>query len=44
MLFKFFFQNNFKRIFGDEKEVTKGKGIITLFRKVGFQTFLVDVM
>jgi len=52
--------NNFKRIFGNEKEVvvcfgdyeqkqqmkykeaTKGKGIRTLFRKAGFQTYLVD--
>ena len=52
--------NNFKRIFGDEKEVvvcfgdyeqkqhmkykeaTKGKGMRTLFRKAGFQTYLVD--
>ena len=52
--------NNFKRIFGDEKDVvvcfgdyeqkkqmkykeaTKGKGMRTLFRKAGFQTFLVD--
>ena len=52
--------NNFKRIFGSEKEVvvcfgdyeqkkhmkfkeaTKGKGMRTLFRKAGFQTFLVD--
>ena len=52
--------NNFKRIFGNEKDVvvcfgdyeqkkhmkfkeaTKGKGIRTLFRKAGFQTFLVD--
>ena len=52
--------NNFKRIFGNEKEVvvcfgdyeqkqqmkykesTKGKGMRTLFRKAGFQTYLVD--
>jgi len=52
--------NNFKRIFGNEKEVvvcfgdyeqkyqmkykeaTKGKGIRTLFRKAGFQTYLVN--
>jgi len=52
--------NNFKRIFGDEKDVvvcfgdyeqkqhmkykeaTKGKGMRTLFRKAGFQTYLVD--
>jgi transposase len=52
--------NNFKRIFGNEKDVvvcfgdyeqkkqmkfkeaTKGKGMRTLFRKAGFQTFLVD--
>ena len=52
--------NQFKKIFGDEKEVvicfgdyeqkqhmkykeaTKGKGMRTLFRKAGFQTFLVD--
>ena len=52
--------NNFKRIFGNEKDVvvcfgdyeqkkqmkykeaTKGKGIRTLFRKAGFQTYLVD--
>ena len=52
--------NNFKRIFGDEKEIvvcfgdyeqkqhmkykeaTKGKGMRTLFRKAGFQTYLVD--
>ena len=52
--------NNFKRIFGNEKDVvvcfgdyeqkkqikykeaTKGKGMRTLFRKAGFQTYLVD--
>ena len=52
--------NNFKRIFGNEKDVvvcfgdyeqkkqmkfkeaTKGKGLRTLFRKAGFQTYLVD--
>jgi len=52
--------NQFKKIFGDEKEVvicfgdyeqkqhikykeaTKGKGMRTLFRKAGFQTYLVD--
>jgi hypothetical protein len=52
--------NNFKRIFGNEKDIivcfgdyeqkkqmkykeaTKGKGMRTLFRKAGFQTFLVD--
>ena len=52
--------NNFKRIFGNEKEVvvcfgdyeqkqqmkykeaTKGKGMRILFRKAGFQTYLVD--
>jgi hypothetical protein len=52
--------NNFKRIFGSEKDVvicfgdfeqkqhmkfkeaTKGKGMRTLFRKAGFQTYLVD--
>ena len=52
--------NNFKRIFGNEKEVvvcfgdyeqkqqmkykeaTKGKSMRTLFRKAGFQTYLVD--
>ena len=52
--------NNFKRIFGNEKEVvvcfgdyeqkqhmkfkeaTKGKGMRTLFKKAGFQTYLVD--
>jgi len=52
--------NNFKRIFGSEKDVvvcfgdyeekqhmkfkgaTKGKGIRALFRKTGFQTYLVD--
>jgi hypothetical protein len=52
--------NNFKRIFGNEKEVvvcfgdyeqkqqmkykeaTKGKGMRTLFRKAGFQTYLID--
>jgi hypothetical protein len=52
--------NNFKRIFGKEKDVvvcfgdfeqkkhmkykeaTKGKGMRTLFRKGGFQTYLVD--
>ena len=52
--------NNFKRVFGNEKEVvvcfgdyeqkqhmkfkeaTKGKGMRTLFRKAGFQTYLVD--
>lgn len=52
--------NNFKRMFGNEKDVvvcfgdyeqkkqmkykeaTKGKGIRTLFRKAGFQTYLVD--
>jgi len=52
--------NNFKRIFGSEKnvvvcfgdyeqkqhmkfkEATKGKGMRTLFRKAGFQTYLVD--
>jgi len=52
--------NNFKRNFGNEKEVvvcfgdyeqkqqmkykeaTKGKGMRTLFRKAGFQTYLVD--
>ena len=51
---------NFKRVFGNEKEVvvcfgdyeqkqqmkykeaTKGKGMRTLFRKAGFQTYLVD--
>ena len=52
--------NNFKRIFGNEKDIivcfgdyeqkkqmkykeaTKGKGMRTLFRKAGFQTYLVD--
>ena len=52
--------NNFKRTFGNEKDVvicfgdfeqkqqmkykepTKGKGMRTLFRKAGFQTYLVD--
>uniref|UniRef100_A0A6C0JNP6 Cas12f1-like TNB domain-containing protein n=1 Tax=viral metagenome TaxID=1070528 RepID=A0A6C0JNP6_9ZZZZ len=52
--------NQFKKIFGNEKEVvvcfgdyeqkqhmkfkeaTKGKGMRTLFRKAGFQTYLVD--
>jgi hypothetical protein len=52
--------NNFKRIFGNEKDVvvcfgdyeqkqqmkykeaTKGKGMRTLFRKAGFQTYLVN--
>jgi hypothetical protein len=52
--------NNFKRIFGDEKnvvvcfgdyeqkkqmkykEATKGKGMRTLFRKAGYETYLVD--
>jgi hypothetical protein len=52
--------NNFKRIFGNQKDVivcfgdyeqkqqmkykepTKGKGMRTLFRKAGFQTYLVD--
>jgi len=52
--------NNFKQIFGNEKnviicfgdyeqkyqmkfkEATKGKGMRTLFRKAGFQTYLVD--
>jgi transposase len=52
--------NNFKRIFGNKKDVvvcfgdyeqkqhmkfkeaTKGKGMRTLFRKAGFQTYLVD--
>ena len=52
--------NNFKRIFGDEKnvvvcfgdyeqkkqmkfkEATKGKGMRTLFRKAGFQTYLAN--
>ena len=52
--------NNFKRVFGNEKDVvacfgdyeqkkqmkfkeaTKGKGMRTLFRKAGFQAYLVD--